>query len=269
MIQPVKSIWDIQRESRLKPKPSGKIIQGTPAELGQFPYQVRITMYGLSIVLGWCGGSIISEKWVVTAAHCVRDATLPIKFILYLVEAGSLHAGKPEKKTWLPGSNAFFADGYNSTTLMNDIALLKLRQPFTFSETINKIDLPPSDIDCGDQTNVDLTVSGFGATSNNGDASDILLYAILNIISFSLCQEKYVGDTIPTTSFCAEDPGPLPKSSVCSGDSGGPATILYDGEPILCGVVSYGHNNGCDTTAQGFTNVSKFLAWILEIMANH
>uniref|UniRef100_A0A673MVQ8 Suppressor of tumorigenicity 14 protein homolog n=1 Tax=Sinocyclocheilus rhinocerous TaxID=307959 RepID=A0A673MVQ8_9TELE len=237
---------------------NSRIVGGQEADMGEFPWQVSLHVKNTAHV---CGASIISDLWLVTAAHCVQD-DVKIKY----AQAGTweaylgLHrqtekqkATKRFLKQIIPHKN------YNSHTYDNDIALMELDSPVTFSATIRPICLPTAtDVFPTGET---VTISGWGATREGGAGAPVLQKANVRIINGTVCDELMNGQ-ITSRMTCA---GVLSGGvDACQGDSGGPMSFLTNDRMFLAGVVSWG--DGCARRNKPgiYTNVPKFRAWIKE-----
>ncbi|XP_055708843.1 brachyurin-like [Phlebotomus papatasi] len=263
---PVKSMLDFKREHPTFLNSTGRIINGITATNGQFPYQARIILTSGSNQ-GICGGSIISTAWVLIAAHCTVSVSS------YRVEAGFFTANsEAEQSSPVSSSNVFVHDGFNGETLANDIALLKLDNPFTISALVGTISLVAQGTDMSQFLGDPVTVSGFGVTSDRQTASlsEVLLYTSDTLlITSSQCLSEYGREPIPIeTSFCIYD-STSSISGFCSGDSGGPCTLSISGATTLAGVISYVSNRGCDDRPQGCTDLSKLRSWVDQKMAEN
>uniref|UniRef100_A0A8C2C9Y7 Suppression of tumorigenicity 14a n=1 Tax=Cyprinus carpio TaxID=7962 RepID=A0A8C2C9Y7_CYPCA len=235
-----------------------RIVGGQDADVSEFPWQVSLHVKNTPHV---CGASIISEQWLVTAAHCVQDDakikySQPGTWEAYL----GLHTQKEKPKSTkrlikqiIPHKN------YNSYTYDNDIALMELDSPVTFSETIRPICLPAAtDVYPAGET---VTISGWGATREGGGGATVLQKANVRIINSTVCDELMSGQ-ITSRMTCA---GVLSGGvDACQGDSGGPMSIFSNERMYLAGVVSWG--DGCARRNKPgiYTNVPKFRAWIKE-----
>ncbi|KAL4883156.1 trypsin-like cysteine/serine peptidase domain-containing protein [Aspergillus karnatakaensis] len=220
-----------------------QIVGGTEGRIEDFPYQITLLSSGRFI----CGGSILDETHVVTAAHCTDGASARSLSI----RAGSNFASSGG--TVVQVAQIHQNPSYNPSTTDNDISVLELAEPLTFGSGVAAIDLASSDPSAG----TIATVSGFGATSEGGASSSRLLYVDVPIVSNSECASLYSGfNEITDAMICAgEDNG---GEDACQGDSGGP--LVANGE--LVGVVSWG--NGC--ARPGYPGVYSSVAYLRDFV---
>lgn len=243
-----------------------RIIGGDEAEDCDYPYQLLIICFEGSDPQFLCGGSIIAKNWALTAGHCYQEDVLLGGAISYLIEAGSVRRDDPRQSFSVPNQNAFRHPLYNETSLENDITLIKTPD-FDFSSCyINYIKIVSDNWTPAFYNNKVMTVSGFGLTSNDGSVSEYLKWTRLTVITRQQCRSNYTA--LPITSYCAVDPD-QPISSVCSGDSGGPAVMTVNNKLVQIGIVSFGSSRGCDTAPQGFVNLALYHCWIYEMMRNN
>ncbi|XP_012283092.1 trypsin-3 [Orussus abietinus] len=234
--------------SRSSPKsPQGKIVGGTEVSIEEVPYQVVFMVSGMST----CGGSIISREWVVTAAHCMGYP----KF-MYTLRAGSNRANNGGTKHALAKviiheDYKIDADGIPE----HDIALVKVKTPFTFDSTRRPISLYNLNEEVEDGAN--SVITGWGVTSIDGQGSDILHTVNVPIISKQDCKEAYSSQRgLPEGQICAAYPDG--GQDACQGDSGGPLVVAKR----LAGVVSWG--NGCAIPGYPgvYSEVAYYRSWI-------
>ncbi|GAB0099794.1 serine proteases 1/2-like [Sergentomyia squamirostris] len=264
----IKAIRDINKGVKEWPGQRGRIINGQPATDGQFPYYIFIIIRGTTRTnqtsdKSYCGGSIISSIWAMTAGHCYEVGSRRER-ISYKLDAGMTVRGSPRQSTIVDQSNARRHPSYNDNRLENDVALLKF-SGLIFDTYVGSIDIAPTAWNTPDRyAGQSVRVCGFGYTSNNGPISNILYWITQTGTPIATCRSAYT--RIPSTCFCAQDSAG--GSSICSGDSGGPMTMMLPGTqtPIQIGVVSFGSAGGCNTAPQGYTNVAAMYSWIYATM---
>jgi len=233
---------------------SEKIIGGTDADISDFPWQVYFRTGGYR-----CGGSIIDRNWIVTAAHCtVYDNGTPIPVSEMSVKAGATNPYLPGQGREYQVSEVIIHEAFNSRTLANDIALLRLESPVTVDDASPVRLLTTGDVSEGAaDPGVMAWVTGWGLTSVNPETSPVRLQkAELPIVSNQ--QASLVWGSIPPNVIMA---GYIDgNKDVCNGDSGGPLVVPVSGELKLAGIVSWG-STLCETYS-GYTKVSAFGDWI-------
>lgn len=225
---------------------TSKIVGGHPVEIEDYPCQAAVHYKSIQI----CGGSIISNKVILTAAHCAYDRD-PQDF---KVRVGSIYRNKGgqflqvEKSLLHP-----LYDDFASTTDY-DVSLLFLKSPIEPCEEAAPIKLAQKEVPAGTMG----TVTGWGSFFSGGHSPDNLHGVEIPTISREECQKMYPKEKISDNMICAGYPEG--KKDSCQGDSGGP----YVAEGILIGVVSWGY--GCaDYRYPGvYANVAILRPWIIE-----
>ncbi|XP_075892493.1 transmembrane protease serine 5 [Nelusetta ayraudi] len=238
-----------------------RIIGGVEAALGRWPWQVSLYYSNRHT----CGGSIITSQWVVTAAHCVHNYRLP-QVSSWVVYAGIVtrSSAKMAQHTGHAVEKIIYNVDYNHRSHDGDIALMKLRTPLNFSDTIRPVCLPQYNHDLPGGTQ--CWISGWGYTQPEGVHSpDTLKEAPVPIISTKRCNSTcmYNGE-ITSRMLCAGYTEG--KVDACQGDSGGPLVCQDESVWRLVGVVSWG--TGCaEPNHPGvYTKVVEFLGWIYDII---
>ncbi|XP_013117819.1 trypsin-1 [Stomoxys calcitrans] len=224
-----------------------RIIGGEFASAGQFPYQVSLQMKGRH----HCGGSLISENFIVTAAHCtIGQNPANMKVVV-----GTTDLLSGEGKTYNVAQFIMHPQ-YNSQTQDYDLSLIKLASPVTLgSSKINKIELADKDTNFAADTMA--TISGFGAINGQLQLPNKLKYAKVQLWSRDFCNPKNIPG-ITDRMICAGHPSG--QISSCQGDSGGPLTVGNK----LFGVVSWGFGCGAQGKPAMYTYVGALRSWIKQ-----
>ena len=231
-----------------------KITGGTNAVISDFPWQVYYISGNFR-----CGGSIISGNWIVTAAHCTQtDIGTPILASDMFVKVGANNPSIALDGKLYSVSEVIVNAGFDSQTLINDIALLRLKDSINYPNATPIKFITAADIAEGATVPGVMTwVSGWGLTHVNPDIIPINLHKIQLPIITNV-QASTVWNSIPSTDIMA---GFLNgNKDACNGDSGGPMVVPVLGEYKLAGIVSWGSPN-CDTYG-AYTRVSDFESWI-------
>uniref|UniRef100_A0A3B3WUI5 Coagulation factor IX n=1 Tax=Poecilia mexicana TaxID=48701 RepID=A0A3B3WUI5_9TELE len=235
--------------------PFKRIVGGRSVAPGEIPWQVLGRLF--------CGGSILSERWVITAAHCLREA------------AGSFSVRVGEHNTEItegrekdyevleeqphPRYNATL-DIYN-----HDIALLYLKETISFSATVRPICIGPMAFieDLVKQPSP-ATVSGWGRTRFMGITSNILQKVEVPLVDQTECK-KSSNERITPVMFCAGFYDVA--KDACQGDSGGPHAKSYRDTWFLTGIVSWGEECAKEGKYGVYTRVSVYYSWIKYAMS--
>ncbi|XP_041098456.1 ST14 transmembrane serine protease matriptase a, partial [Polyodon spathula] len=243
-----------------RPYKTSRIVGGQNAEEGEWPWQVSLHVKGAGHT---CGASVISNRWLVTAAHCVQDDA-KVKYSQASVWEAymGLHAQgqlgkltvKSNIKRIVPHPN------YNTYTFDNDIALMELDSPVTLSSLIWPICLPESTYVFPAGKSVWIT--GWGATKEGGFGATVLQKAEVRIINDTVCASLM--SDLTSRMMCA---GVLTGGvDACQGDSGGPlSSIESNGRLFLAGVVSWGDGCARRNKPGVYTRVTMYRGWITQV----
>lgn len=238
---------------------TSRIVGGQDAVAGEFPWQVSLHVKKYGHV---CGASIIDPRWLITAAHCVQDdATTkfsqPGTWEAFLGLHTQKETGGPVVRRNI--KQIIPHPYYNHYTFDNDIALMELSSPVTYSDYIRPICLPsPQHVFATGST---VWITGWGATREGGFAASILQKAQVRMINYDVCNKLMTGQ-LTSRMLCA---GVLSGGvDACQGDSGGPLSCPTGTRMFLAGVVSWG--DGCARRNKPgiYTTVTKFRDWIQE-----
>lgn len=240
-----------------------RVVTGSKANPGDYPWQVSIRVNRGKTPSHWCGGVIISNQWVLTAAHCLSGYSKGV----YILTAGDYDVNKDEGTEQNVFIDEFFIhEMYQKGHQMNnDIALIKLKgNGFNLNQDVQPICLPEQDINYAETLN--CTISGFGSTQSGSKVSSkILMAAWIPIQKPEICKMPHIyGDNIQEGMFCA---GSLEEGAdSCDGDSGGPLACLNNGLFTLYGITSWGHHCGYANKPGVYVKVAFYRTWIDEIM---
>jgi secreted trypsin-like serine protease len=189
-----------------------------------------------------CGGSIIDNAWVMTAAHCIEGSEhQPSKF---KVRAGVFeHSDNTEPGEQFVNVAAIYKNPkYNHPEYAYDIALLKIDPPINFTDHIQPVCLPSSDTDVVKEGN-SAWMTGWGATREGGSIPTKLHQVQIPFVSQQYCDSAYQGEVDDSTMFCAGEE-PQGGLDTCQGDSGGPVVVQDGKGKWFCyGITSWG--DGC------------------------
>ncbi|KAF7229904.1 serine protease 27-like [Nothobranchius furzeri] len=228
-----------------------RIVGGQTAVPGSWPWQIVFK----NADFFFCGGSVINNQWLLTAAHCAPsidpDTTSVHLGIFYL---NSFNPGEVIRSV----AEVHCNPGYNSQTYNNDICLVKMSAPVNFTEFIQPICLADENSTFYDELSV--WVTGFGITSL-GAVADTLQEVSVPIIGNNRCHcYNQAYSTVTDNMMCAgvEAGG---KDS-CQGDSGGPLVANIGGTWVQGGVVSFGAGCGVALLPGVYARVSQYKQWI-------
>ncbi|XP_071613350.1 chymotrypsin-like protease CTRL-1 [Heliangelus exortis] len=230
-----------------------RIVNGESAVPGSWPWQVSLQSRAGS---HFCGGSLISQYWVVTAAHCQFN---PSAHIVVLGEYDLRSSSEPVQVKTV--ARAITHPNWNPNTMVNDITLLRLSSPAQLGPRVSPVCLPPANM--VPPANLQCVTTGWGRTNPNSQAlASRLQQVVVPLISQNQCKQ-YWGNRITNSMLCAGGVG----ASSCQGDSGGPLIYQSENGWTLIGIVSWGNSN-CDVQAPAiYTRVSQFRNWINSVVS--
>uniref|UniRef100_A0A1Q3FBM8 Putative trypsin-like serine protease n=1 Tax=Culex tarsalis TaxID=7177 RepID=A0A1Q3FBM8_CULTA len=254
----------VQKKSKLCSIDNNLIVGGEAAKLNEFPHMGAIGYRNNDTgrVEFRCGATLISERYVLTAAHC-RNA-----------DAVVVRLGDLDLDSDVDGANPrdfqieefIKHPQYMSRSKYNDIALVRLAAPVQINNRIRPACLYQS----AEIQQQKLIATGYGAMENFGSNANTLMKVVLEQYSQEACQAAYKNEGrfggIIESQFCAgyEDGG----RDTCQGDSGGPLQVRDEQDSCrfyVAAITSFG--KFCGTSTPGiYTRVGAYLGWIEQIV---
>ncbi|PIO35919.1 hypothetical protein AB205_0201160, partial [Aquarana catesbeiana] len=225
----------------IRPLISGytRVVNGENAVSGSWPWQVSLQDY---TGMHYCGGSVINNLWVVTAAHC------PVRSF-HRVVLGEFDLYSNAEPIQVKSIGRFFRHPqYNAQTAENDIALIKLSSPATLNDRVSPVCLAAS-----------------SDVFKEGETEPAKLQQVsLPLLTNTDCQRYFI-PRIEASMICAGASG----ASSCKGDSGGPLVCQRNGAWTLAGVVSAGSPT-CSPSSPGiYARVASLRSWVDQTVATN
>ncbi|ORX68095.1 trypsin-like serine protease [Linderina pennispora] len=248
---------------------NARVTNGTLVASGEAPYFVRLKIITSPFAKRLCGGTLVNNSTVITAAHCIRNsddtavATTLTTFIYY--------GNNDSAKQYVTRATSIHVPpSYDSVEVRHDIAVIKI-PPLEFVKgkveflSIYNGDIPPHS---------EMRVFGWGLTTTHGSSRDIASSLLTNYVYISEPKEcqwvesRYTDANGPL--ICANNHYHI-GADVCSGDSGVGTIIYVEGAPYMAGIVSYGSSISGELTCGedgGFglyTHIYQYINWIASI----
>ncbi|XP_062541695.1 uncharacterized protein LOC134209702 [Armigeres subalbatus] len=234
-----------------------RIIGGKTSRRGQWPWQVAILN---RFKEAFCGGTLVAQRWILTAAHCVRK-----RLFVRLGEHNLQQSDGTEIEFRIEFSIKH--PRYDKKTVDNDVALLRLPRDVERSTYVGYACLPerfqalPTGNTC--------TIIGWGKKRHSDDAgTDVLHEAEVPIITNDRCRAVYHDYTITKNMFCAGHK--RGRVDTCAGDSGGPLlcrdTTKENSPWTIFGITSFGDGCGKKNKFGIYTKLPNYVDWIWSVI---
>ncbi|XP_027701154.1 complement factor D [Vombatus ursinus] len=235
-------------------RPRGRILGGREAEPHLRPYMASIQVDGRHL----CGGFLLNEWWVMSAAHCVEEMS-PGATVQVLLGAHSLSQPETSKHLY-EVRNLFPHPDSNHDNIHHDILLIQLAEKATLSSAVQPLPYQRGARDIAGGTL--CSVAGWGITSHAGRKPDRLQQVELPIMDRTVCNQRiYYDNDITDKMICAESR----KKDACRGDSGGP--LVCNG--VAEGIVTSGSRVCGNWKKPGiYTKIASYVDWIDSVLAS-
>ncbi|XP_033952852.1 transmembrane protease serine 4a isoform X1 [Pseudochaenichthys georgianus] len=231
-----------------------RVVGGSDAFIEDWPWQVSLQQGGQHS----CGGSLVSPRWVITAAHCFTGSKKELS--RWRVVSGRTYIGT------LGGSyvdRIILNANYDPARNDYDIAMMRLSSPISVGVSRKPVCLPPKAFGLPSQAS--MSVTGWGYLEEKGKVSPTLQKASIPLIGRLKCASPTVyGNSITQRMICA---GFLDGGvDACQGDSGGPLVYFASSQWHLVGVVSWGVGCARERKPGVYSNVEEMLNWIRTVV---
>ncbi|NWX39507.1 TMPSC protease, partial [Steatornis caripensis] len=238
------------------------VVGGHDAQTGAWPWSVSLQIHRAGVQFAHiCGGVLLNENSVLSAAHCVTGRKDPRSWRAVLgVRNLWKHDGHAAKRII---RSITVHPEFKTETFENDIALFWLSSAVRYSDYIQPICLPPAHLRPRIDNVTECFISGWGRTAEKGKTSAVLKEAQVEIIPSSICNSSDTyGGLVNDNMICAGSQSG--GADTCQGDSGGPLAchLPPTNKYYLLGIASFGVGCGRPRFPGIYVRVSQYRGWI-------
>jgi len=246
--------------------------QDGEADMAEWPWHAAILEKPQDLYV--CGSTLLDESWILTAAHCVDDYLPYVESIgeilkVRLGEYDVSTTAEPLRHEEFNITSIVVHPGFNNSTLVHDIALLRLEKPAKRKQNIDVVCMPkPDDFKHHlSDDSVKCYVTGWGRRSETSEHSLVLKEIQVPLWSHDTCNGALQAQfgpayVLPDTTICAGAEG----RDACDGDGGGPLVCEKHGQWYQMGIVSFGIGCGRRNVPGVYTSVKEYSDWIEHII---
>ncbi|KPI95066.1 PREDICTED: trypsin, alkaline C-like [Papilio xuthus] len=234
------------------PRNPQRIVGGSTTNISRYPFGAALLYsWGGSNFRQACGGTILNNRSILTAGHCVwRDSANQ-----WRIRVGSTNANSGGVVHNI--NRIIMHPNYNSRNLDNDIAILRSSSNFAFNNNVRAGSIAGSNYNLAD--NQAVWAIGWGAIAFKGQSSEQLRHVQIWTVNQNVCRQRYAtrGSTVTDNMLCSGwlDVGGRDQ---CQGDSGGP--LIHNN--VVVGVCSWGHECALAYFPGVNARVSRYTSWI-------
>lgn len=237
-------------ECGLSNQPKNRIVGGRPTTPHRYPWVARLVYNGQF----HCGASLLSNDYVITAAHCVRK--LKRSKMRIILGDHDQYVNTDGVAIMRAVSVVIRHRNFDMNSFNHDVALLKLRKSVKFSKKVRPVCLPQPGTDPAGKEG---TVVGWGRTGEGSTLAGEAREVQVPIYSLTQCRKmKYRANRITENMICAGQG----SHDSCQGDSGGPLLVEESDRYEIAGIVSWGVGCGRPGYPGVYTRVARYLNWI-------